>query len=366
MAFSVLGHRLFIFNVMNSNTIRKYISVKFAILLAFTALVFVITRLGVHHPHLVERWYSQLTYPKLAALLNRVTNVFPFSLDDLFYACLIGLFIYYLVLMVMRRLKPLRFIKRIISMLAVVYCLFNVLWGFNYYRSDLNQRLNLKVAEADVDELMAVFAELITDVNASYTPVYTIDQEEILCLVEESYTQHANFLKLDASTKVKPKPITLSRFFAAATIAGYYGPFGAEVHLNKNLLPFQVPAIMAHEMAHRYGITSEAEANFYAWYVCTHSNDKRLAYSANLHLLRYFVYTCHRYEGFAQLVKNIRYEVRHDFYKSRFHWMSLMDKNVELVATKVNDAYLKSNNVAAGIDDYEGVIKHVMDYKTSE
>lgn len=335
-------------------------------LLTTSVLVFVLTRIGVHNPSAVERWYSQGIYPKIAEALNLFSNLFPFSLDDLFYACLVVLFLINTVLLISRRLKVRRYFKHLLTILAVVYCLFNVLWGFNYYRSNLNQRLNLKEAKADVNQLMTVFEELIAEVNRSYTPMYTVDQSSVLKLLREQYRQEAVFLQVDASCNVIPKHITLSRFFAAATISGYYGPFAAEVHLNKYLLPHEVPVVMAHEMAHRLGITSEAEANFYAWYICSKSDDKRLAYSANLYLLRYFVYECYKYEGFSDLVKQIRYEVRHDFYKSHFHWMTLMNRNVELVATKVNDAYLKSNNVEAGIADYDGVIKHVMDYRISE
>jgi hypothetical protein len=250
---------------------------------------------------------------------------------------------------------------------AVLYVSFNVLWGFNYLRQDLSQRLELKPAKANVDELMEVFSWLIDEVNETYTPVYCIDQDEVLEQVKVSYSQHAEFLKIDpALLNVNPKTISLSALFAAATISGYYGPFFSEVHLNGYLLPLDYPMVLAHEMAHRLGVSSEAEANFYAWLICSQSDDKRLAYSANLYLLKYFVYECHNHEGFRELVKEIRYEVRHDFYKSHYHWMALMNRKVELVATKVNDAYLKSNNVEEGIEDYEGVVKYVMDYKLTK
>jgi hypothetical protein len=351
---------------MNKVQGHKYRFKWLFILLFFSTLVFVLTRMGVHNPTVVECWYSQGVYPHIARALNLLSNLFPFSLDDLFYGCLMVMLLVNTILLISRRLKLLHYFKRLLTILALVYCLFNVLWGFNYYRANLNQRLNLKAAKADVHQLMTVFEELVAEVNTSYTPIYTIDQSRVLRCLMEQYRQEAGFLKVDASCHVIPKHITLSRFFAAATISGYYGPFAAEVHLNKYLLPHEVPVVMAHEMAHRLGITSEAEANFYAWYICSKSDDKRLAYSANLYLLRYFVYECYKYEGFSDLVKQIRYEVRHDFYKSHFHWMTLMNRNVELVATKVNDAYLKSNNVEAGIADYDGVIKHVMDYRISE
>ena len=50
-------------------------------------------------------------------------------------------------------------------------------------------------------------------------------------------------------------------------VTGSMGPFCCEFTLNGDLLPPQYPATDAHELAHFLGITSEAEANFYAYQV---------------------------------------------------------------------------------------------------
>ncbi|WP_439182326.1 DUF3810 domain-containing protein [Carboxylicivirga taeanensis] len=352
---------------MKRNWLKKCCYSVTCVAVGMGVLVFILTRVALQYPHLVENWYSRGLYPLVVAALTAFSNLVSFSLDDLFYAGLITYLIINTILLLMRRLRFLSFVKRHLVTVAIVYSAFYVLWGFNYYRSQLNERLELQAAEPDVTELMQVFEWLINEVNESYTPIYTIDRPEVLRLIRKEYEAHADFLRVEVEAlEFKPKPISLSRFFAAATISGYYGPFFGETHVNSYMLPLGVPVVMAHEIAHQLGVTSEAEANFYAWYICSHSPDKRLAYSANLHLLRYFIYTCHRYEGYRELAKKIRYEVRHDFYKSHRHWMALMNNKVELVATKVNDAYLKTNSVTAGIDDYDGVVKYVMDYKTSQ
>ena len=51
-------------------------------------------------------------------------------------------------------------------------------------------------------------------------------------------------------------------------VTGSMGPFFCEFTLNGDLLPANYPATYAHELAHLLGITSEAEANFYAYQVC--------------------------------------------------------------------------------------------------
>lgn len=343
--------------------IRKSWRSGWAISIYFIVIVFAVTRLALVVPNYTEDIYTLAIYPAIAKLMASLSNLFLFSVDDVFYALLISLLVINSLLLIFRRLSFRHFLARVLYIVAVVYCCFNLLWGFNYYREDINERLKMGTAKADTNELMKAFSNLIEKTNDTYTPIYSLDKSEVLKKIQNSYSSHAVFLNIDIGLlKTTPKSISLSQLFGAATISGYYGPFFSEVHLNDYILPLEYPQVLAHEMAHKLGVTRESEANFYAWLVCSKSNDKQLAYSANLYLMQYFVYECYKYEGFSDVVKNIRYEVRHDFYKSHYHWMALMDKNVELVATKVNDVYLKSNNVEAGIEDYEGVVKHVMDY----
>ena len=344
--------------------INKTLRSKTFYALILAVITFLLTRIGMFNPHFIETYYSNGMYPIIAKVLSFFSNWVLFSLDDLFYAGLITLLIISVFSLLFRKIRLKSFIKLIIATVAAIYSSFYLFWGFNYYREDINQRLDLPDAKPDVEELMSVFEWLVEETNKSYTPIYTIDKGEIQQSVQEAYLKEAYFLKIDTSLlAIQPKEISLSRFFAAATISGYYGPFFSEVHINQYLLPMDYPMVFAHEMAHRLGITSEAEANFYAWLVGTQSNDKQLVYSANLYLLHYFVYATYKYPQFKDIVRGIRYEVRFDYYKSNYHWLALMDADIEMVATKMNDAYLKTNNIEEGIEDYEGVIKFVMDYK---
>ena len=183
--------------------------------------------------------------------------------------------------------------------------------------------------------------------------------------IEESYKNLAPALKINYHAgRRKSKKITLSRFFAQAGISGYYGPFFNEVHVNSKILPQEYPFVLAHEKAHQFGITSEAEANFYAWLVCVQSNSKQLNYSANLHILRFFMLQTYQLEGYKEFISELDEEVKADFLNIRENWQKLSNEKVDLVATKVNDAYLKTNKVEKGIEDYYGVVKFVMDFKS--
>nr|WP_321407877.1 DUF3810 domain-containing protein [uncultured Carboxylicivirga sp.] len=343
--------------------IKTWIKKPFVLILLMALLTFILTEVAASFPQITNRFYSSGIYPQLASLLSFISGWFPFSLDDLFY---ILLSVWLLSLLILSLFKKIRWTKALllfINTLAIVYMAFYWLWGFNYYRSDLNKRLALSEAKTDTTELMNTFRWLIDEVNETYTTVDSVSKDQWVAIIEGEYIKHHEFLKVDVRLcNTNPKSMTFSRFFASATISGYYGPFFSEIHLNRHLLSVELPLVLSHELAHRYGITSEAEANFYAWYVCTHSNNQQMKYSANLYLLRYFAFSTYQLEGFQDAVSNIRQEVKDDYNRVTKHWMTLMNRNVEEVATAVNDAYLKSNKVEQGIADYEGVLKCIMDY----
>ena len=45
-------------------------------------------------------------------------------------------------------------------------------------------------------------------------------------------------------------------------------PFGLEVLVNPDLLPFERPFVAAHEWAHLAGYADESEASFVGWLTC--------------------------------------------------------------------------------------------------
>jgi len=329
----------------------------------FAFVFFALTLFAGNHRELVETLYARGFYPQLAGVLSVLSSVFPFSLDDLLYSLFILAIPILIVLLIIRKLSLKGFGKIVLNVLATLYILFYTLWGFNYYRLNLNERLGIQKADPDREEFVAVLKELIEKTNKSYCSLDDLDRVRVDSLVEESYKNLAPALNLHyPSGRRNDKSITLSKFFAQSGITGYFGPFFNEVQVNKNVLPVEYPVVLAHEKAHQFGVTGESEANFYAWMVCSESESRELNYSGNLFILRYFFSQARSLETYPDLVKMISPEVQKDFDRIREHWNKLRKENYEKVASKVNDAYLKTNAVEAGIDDYYGVVKHVMDF----
>lgn len=331
-------------------------------------LTFLLVETVSGKPQFVERYYSTGFYPLIAKAFSPVSSLIPFSLSDLFYAALILFVPVMLVLALFRKIRIKKVLLLTINIIAAAYTLFYVLWGFNYFREPFNARFEIPKTEADNEVFLQVFS-LLAEQAVSNICIFPeeISLKQIDSLTEAAYRKNAGFLQIKYPMgRRKPKYITLSNFFAKAGISGYYGPFFNEVHINSKLHPLEIPVVTAHEKAHQLGITSEAEANFYAWYVCAHSNSEWLRYSAALYIIRYFLNHGYDIDGFGTVVKEIPQPVRNDLNAIRQHWLALFDEKVSDAAHKANDAYLKTNKIEKGAKDYAGVVAYVMDFYAAQ
>ncbi len=342
---------------------KKNRSKKWLILPLAAILTYGITLLAYRFPSATEKVYSQFLYPFIARIISPLSNIFAFSIDDTFYILLIFIFLILIILLIARKISFAKAGKIILNILATSYILFYFLWGFNYFREDLNVRLKLDKHDPNTKAFLSQLKKLVENTNKSWVSFEEWNVDVADQNIEKSYKKLAPALKISYPSGIRnPKSITVSRFFAQAGISGYYGPFFNEVHVNSYILPVEYPFILAHEKAHQFGITNEAEANFYAWLVCTKSNSKQLQYSANLHVLQYFLYQGYQLEEYGDIIAKLDKRVKKDLQLIRENWMSLRNEKIDEAASKVNDFYLKTNKIKKGIEEYSGVVKFVMDY----
>ncbi len=346
---------------------KKNTSLQWLVLPLVALLFFGLTKLAARFPQKTEQWYSQTVYPFFARNLSVLSSKVSFSLDDLFYVLLIVGFVTALIFLILRKISFKRTLLLLFNVVVVSYILFYLFWGLNYYRTGLNERLGLAAQKPDSTKFIDELKKIIDTTSRSVCSFEEFDKNEIDSLVEDSYKKLAPVLKIDYPMgSRKAKKITFSRFFAQAGISGYFGPFFNEVHVNSNNLPIEYPFVLAHEKAHQFGVTGEAEANFYAWLVCTQSPSKQLRYSANLYILRFFIYEGVQLEEFPKVMARLDEKVKADFVRIRENWEKLRNEKIDKAASKVNDIYLKTNKVEKGIDDYNAVVKHVMDYSNDK
>ena len=326
-------------------------------------ITFLATKWGARNPMSVEKLYAQGIYPVLAKYISTISNIFSFSISDVFYLSAILGFLLLICLLLFRKIKLLKAIKILFLVISIAYTTFYFFWGFNYFRADLYQRLQLKKSEANTEDFISICTKLINTTNTQNTSFKEFDKTTIDHEIETSYQQLSEILRLNfPAGKRTDKSITFSTFFAQSGISGYFGPFFNEVHVNKQILPIEYPFVLAHEKAHQLGVTSESEANFYAWLICSSSKNKQLRYSANLTILRHFLYQAYELPNYKELLTQLDEDVINDLREIQKHWQEMRNEKLNKAASRVNDAYLKTNNVKEGIKDYRGVVKHVMNF----
>jgi hypothetical protein len=103
-------------------------------------------------PELVERFYSNGLYIVISKISRTLFGKIPFSVGDLIYGFLIVYFLFRL----WKTKKSWRLNWKgnsltIISYFSVAYFVFHLLWGFNYYRVPLFEKMNIQREYTDED-----------------------------------------------------------------------------------------------------------------------------------------------------------------------------------------------------------------------
>lgn len=341
--------------------IRRILYKTWPLLLA--AITFITVEVAVSHPLFIERYYTKALYPLIAASISYLSSTIPFSIWDVFWIVVTLTLIAALIFVLLKKLKITLFLLRLFQLLAILYCFFYLSWGFNYFRPKIEARSGWDKPAPTEANFREIFDTIIAKTNRSYSVIAYSDYKILDTLIEKSYKSNASFFGIHYPNGYRtPKKMILSSFFAKSGVSGYFGPFFNEIHLNSFLLPTEYPFVLAHEKAHQFGISEEAEANLAAFIVCSTSGDRRLQYSGNLQLLTYFLYDARQLSDRHKYVERIDSLVVKDILTQRRHWHSMENKTLDKVQTAANNAYLKSNKIKEGVKNYNRVVSLVISW----
>ena len=161
----------------------------------------------------------------------------------------------------------------VLKLVAAVYLLFLVLWGLNYRRVPLEQKLDFDRARSTQQNARALAAEAVRRVNrasrAPHTrPISNVRGSRAAFAAAERTLGAGGPTRLDV-----PRSRVLGLYFRAAAIDGMTDPIFLEVILNPDLVPVELPEVLAHEWSHLAGYADESEASFLAWLTCLRGDD---------------------------------------------------------------------------------------------
>jgi hypothetical protein len=341
--------------------IRRYLLYSWPFFMSL--LVFLSTRVSIRHPGFIEQYYSNGVYPFIAKLFSSFSNLIRFSLWDVFWLLVIFLTTCGLILAVIKKIRFGWYILHVAQLVAILYSLFYILWGYNYFRPNIEKRIGWRNPKADESVFRSVLDTLIAQSNSNYLIISSSDYSKIDSLVEASYLKNSSGLGINyPNGSRRPKTMLFSDFFLKSGVSGYFGPFFNEIHVNHYLLPIDYPFLLAHEKAHQFGITSEAEANLAAFVICIKSDDKRLKYSGYQSLLLYLLKDASKMKEYRDYLSRIDKMVIGDLRFRQKYYGGKQNKTLSKMQTAANNSYLKVNHIEKGVLNYNQVVSLVMSW----
>jgi len=325
-----------------------------------------------HFPAFVETYYSNGLYPFISKISRYCFGWIPFSIGDVFYLILIILALRW-IFKNFRRLweDPIKFFLDITASLSIVYFMFHLLWGLNYYRLPLHVSLGLE-KEYTTAQLISTTERLVAKSNAMHRQLGYADSVKI----DLPYTQKEIFdISLNGYKNLEeefpnlaysPQSIKKSGWSLGLTYmgySGYYNPFSGEAQVNNLIKTYKFSVVSCHEEAHQIGYAAENEANFIATLATLHNDDPYIQYSGYIFALRYCVNEVARrdMDEYNRIIETVNPGILASYKEMRDFWASY-ENPFETFSKGFWDGFLKANNQSKGIMSYNYMVALVVNY----
>lgn len=334
---------------------------------------------SIASPEWLEQYYSRGIFPGFRVLLDTfVTSWLPIPLLYIFIPLLLfgigrGLFNW---LRSKPRGKGLRAIAGLLNFIGWTIGLFLLMWGFNYGRQPVEERIGIQPEGLALNSLQAIIRQEATvlanlrtkipksDTLALHTEHFPENMEEQLRQALEDVLDYYNYPTVGnvRGRVIEPKGILLS-----ISTAGIYFPWTGEGHIDAGLIHLQRPYTMTHELAHGYGFGDEGTCSFWAYLAAFKVDDFALEYAIRLgywrslavHWVRADAVAYHRFR--AQLPKGIVAD------------LTAINENIDAypdifptIRNVAYDTYLKAQGIAEGLQNYGRVVNLVEAWRVTE
>ena len=328
-------------------------------------------------------FYALNIYPVLAGAISFFSSKVKFSIGEFLIICLMAALIIYFVYTLVHTLaeKSPQYFKgfflNIASFLSIVYFMYVLFCGINYHRHEFTYYSGLEIRESSEEELINLCEILINNANNARSGLGTGSEGTAMIYGENYYdtSERAKnvFNKISGEYTVlkgnypSPKLVTFSKAMSYMNITGIFFPFTFEANVNADIPPYQVPAVMLHELAHLRGFMREDEANFISYLACINSGYDDFAYSGTMLALSHAMNSLYYedYDTYLNLYDRYSDEVRNDLKYSLNYWKHYETRVAE-VSDRINDSYLKANNQNDGVKSYGRMVNLLLAFYSGQ
>lgn len=325
-----------------------------------------------YFPEFIEKWYSKGLYPKIALTSRFLLGKIPFSVGDIIYFIIL----FFLIRWIWNNRKG--FFKNwktngltMVSWLSILYFFFHFLWGMNYYRVPLHQKMKIK-KEYDITELESFTLQMIEKANFIHFKItqnkslaveIPYDNQTIYEKAKKGYQKLPTDLKDYKYNYQSVKNSLLSHALSYMGFGGYLNPFTNEAQVNYLKPKFNSPMTTCHEIAHQTGIGSESECNFIGFIAAIQNEDLYFQYSAYNFIVRYCLSNLEKMEeGKGSLyLEKLNPGIIKNFEENEHFWESYHTP-IDTFFEYFYDNFLKLNQQKDGLESYSKFIGLAIGY----
>jgi hypothetical protein len=243
---------------------------------------------------------------------------------------------------------------------AALYVLFMLLWGLNYRRAPLAETLDFEPARVGPESMQTLAATGVAQLNGLHAEAHARGwpaREGLPAHLGPAFVKAQQALGRSwLAVPAAPKPTVFGFYFRLAAVAGLTNPFGLEVMITPDALPFEQPSILAHEWGHLAGYAHEAEAGFLGWLTCMLGSPSA-QYSGWIDLLPRVLRGLDREER-ARVLEDLGPGPRAD-YAAIARRAERASPTLSGAAWSGYDRFLKANRVPEGTTSYDAVARLV-------
>ena len=354
--------------------------------LAAGLVAFVLFRLLFMLPGVVETVYASGIGPLVVRPMSLVSGLVPISLVEVAivsYAMWVLLAIGRGVLDVRNERRSIRNLTMAAGLrtardAGVLILLFYVLWGFNYARPPLVERLGWPEWQPpEVGELEALATEAVDAANQAYWDIHhtedageptpmPADLGELDLALEEGWRRAAELLDLPAALGRRygrTKRLLLTPIVARLGVGGFYFPWTGEANVLWDSPAVRRPQSMAHEKAHQRGTGPESEASFLGFVAAAHAPHPHARYAAYVFAQGQLLGMLARADrGKFRRVAMRRYPgVQRDLADDAVYWSQFRGVGTSL-GRSINDRFLRTNRVRGGLTSYRRSVRLLLTF----
>ncbi len=325
--------------------------------------------LWCRHSVAAADFYAMHLYPRISACLTWLASPLPFSLTEWGVVLAVLAFIGLIVRAIRRRERWWKCVLKEAVLLLGVYVWFYGAWGINYYRSDIYARtgsIAMPYEESEFQEFLDEFSAQLNENWCSASAFEEIGDAELESRVKAWYAAlPPDWGLCQPRSWQHPKRITFNRLFSSVGVLGFLGPAFDEMHVNREITPLERPFVFAHEYAHVLGVSSEAEANFWAFEASHASDSQAIRYSALFSLLTFTwnnIRSLLGEEAFQEWIATLRPEILEDMQSIHTYWQDRRWPWLARVQHRFYNFFLRSNRIADGTKNYGQVLRLVLTF----